>query len=248
MNTPFRVGPSSPDDDPTGMRDLLRHLPDPGPMPDDLVARIRASLAEEASRPVTAPGVVDLVAERSRRRWVLPAAAAAALIALGGTALLNLQGPSGGADSAAVSRAVPESGAAADDAGTDAGSGTSDGATSGNATPDTARAAFVLTMSERTFDPGRVASYVAAGSDDLSELTSSATEAPGIGPIGTPLGASDCLERLGIDPLGGLWVDLGTVDGAPAALIVTRGDAPVRSIGVLVTRDCTALSDVAEGS
>lgn len=39
---------STPDDDldPTGMRALLRSLPDPGPMPDDLVARIQSSLAE----------------------------------------------------------------------------------------------------------------------------------------------------------------------------------------------------------
>ena len=34
--------------DPTGMRALLASLPDPGPMPDDLVARISAALAAEA--------------------------------------------------------------------------------------------------------------------------------------------------------------------------------------------------------
>ena len=36
--------------DPTGMRALLASLPDPGPMPDDLVARISAALADEAQR------------------------------------------------------------------------------------------------------------------------------------------------------------------------------------------------------
>ena len=36
--------------DPTGMRALLANLPDPGPMPDDLVARISAALAAEAQR------------------------------------------------------------------------------------------------------------------------------------------------------------------------------------------------------
>ena len=34
------------EDDPTGMRALLRSLPDPGPMPDHLVRRIQATLAE----------------------------------------------------------------------------------------------------------------------------------------------------------------------------------------------------------
>ena len=34
--------------DPTGMRALLSSLPDPGPMPEDLVARITAALAHEA--------------------------------------------------------------------------------------------------------------------------------------------------------------------------------------------------------
>ena len=36
--------------DPTGMRALLCGLPDPEPMPDDLVARISAALAAEAER------------------------------------------------------------------------------------------------------------------------------------------------------------------------------------------------------
>ena len=36
--------------DPTGMRALLASLPDPGPMPDDLVARISAALQAEADR------------------------------------------------------------------------------------------------------------------------------------------------------------------------------------------------------
>ncbi len=36
--------------DPTGMRALLANLPEPGPMPDDLVARISAALTAEAER------------------------------------------------------------------------------------------------------------------------------------------------------------------------------------------------------
>lgn len=43
MTTP----PDDVENDPTGMRDLLRSLPDPGPMPPDVAARITAALAQE---------------------------------------------------------------------------------------------------------------------------------------------------------------------------------------------------------
>ena len=44
------------DHDPTGVRDLLGSLPDPGPMPGDLVARITASLEAESRARLTASG------------------------------------------------------------------------------------------------------------------------------------------------------------------------------------------------
>lgn len=78
--------------DPTGVRDLLSGLPDPGPMPQDLVRRIEARLeVEQAHRaaPVHPLGshadrVVDLAAERSARRpgrtLTLLGAAAAGLV------------------------------------------------------------------------------------------------------------------------------------------------------------------------
>lgn len=68
------------DADPTGVRALLQGLPDPGPMPTDLVARIESLLAAEQEQrqvgmpvpdtPVTTTStpVVDLTAERNRRR------------------------------------------------------------------------------------------------------------------------------------------------------------------------------------
>ena len=39
----------APEHDPTGIRELLSALPDPGPMPADLVSRINASIAAEQS-------------------------------------------------------------------------------------------------------------------------------------------------------------------------------------------------------
>lgn len=70
--------PQPEDVDPTGVRDLLASLPEPGPMPEDLVRRIEARLAVErasrshATHPLgrRADAAVDLAAERSRRRPV----------------------------------------------------------------------------------------------------------------------------------------------------------------------------------
>lgn len=114
--------PRDPDDiDPTGIRDLLAALPDPGPMPEDLVRRIEARLEVEqahrdASAPVPSPGatvaraadhVFDLAAERGHRRpgrtvTVLGAAAAGLLVT--SVALTQLVGSDGGltTDTAAV--------------------------------------------------------------------------------------------------------------------------------------------------
>lgn len=104
--------PHTPEDDldPTGVRALLANLPDPGPMPDELVQRISQSLELEQERRVSAAGsagfgdpdhrtapeadstsaiggnVVSLTTERRRRRpgrtvlW-LGGAAAVAMIA-----------------------------------------------------------------------------------------------------------------------------------------------------------------------
>ena len=73
-------------DDPTGIRSMLRALPEPGPMPEEVVQRIQARLGvEQAHRtPRPAPGTlagrgdsfIDLAAERSHRR---PARAVALL-------------------------------------------------------------------------------------------------------------------------------------------------------------------------
>ena len=82
----------APEHDPTGIRDLLSSLPDPGPMPADLVARINASIAAEQSAREDST-VVPL----RRRRWgwqhIGVAAAAAAVLGIGLPALLTGTGP-----------------------------------------------------------------------------------------------------------------------------------------------------------
>lgn len=123
--------PHQPDDgrddvDPTGIRELLASLPDPGPMPEDLVRRIQARLEVErahqgangnggspsssapAGSAVTrADNVLDLAAERSHRRpartiGVLGAAAAGLLVTtVAVTQFMGASGDAGTADTAA---------------------------------------------------------------------------------------------------------------------------------------------------
>lgn len=139
-------GPEAHDADPTGIRDLLASLPDPGPMPEHLVERIGARLAvEQAHRDHGSPGglaarsdsVIDLAAERSHRRpgrtvALLGAAAAGLLVATVAIGELSGVGPGGGPvfDSAAQVPArgngsgADSGGAAAEaDRGDDAGGG-----------------------------------------------------------------------------------------------------------------------------
>ncbi|RIK15593.1 MAG: hypothetical protein DCC50_07640 [Acidobacteria bacterium] len=109
-------GQATDEDDPTGIRDLLRTLPDPGPMPVDLVERISARLSEEqehrAERGAGAGGsapVVDLSEQRSRRRpgrtlaylGVAAAGLLVATVAVGELAGDGLLGGTAGMDSAA---------------------------------------------------------------------------------------------------------------------------------------------------
>ncbi|MGO0575826.1 hypothetical protein [Ornithinimicrobium panacihumi] len=119
--------------DHTGIRALLQGLPDPGPMPADLVARIETRLAVEQSHralgqasagsgqgSTSGPGepghlttrsdtLVDLAAERSRRRpgrtLVALGAAAAGLLVTTVALSQVLDGPGIGGDTAAYAPA-----------------------------------------------------------------------------------------------------------------------------------------------
>lgn len=76
MNTADHDDDAQVENDPTGVRALLSSLPDPGPMPDTVFARISASLQEEQERREqqaafghdSSPGLISLAAERHRRR------------------------------------------------------------------------------------------------------------------------------------------------------------------------------------
>lgn len=142
--------------DPTGMRALLRGLPEPGPMPEELIARIQARLAVEqehrangvsdvsrAAARGRGDNLVDLAAERSHRRpgrtlAILGAAAVGLMLTtVAIDQFVGLSGPPA-ADSAAF---APATGRSADDSAGDDSGGNVGAASDGGMAQDAPSAA-----------------------------------------------------------------------------------------------------------
>ena len=228
-------GPPDPDDDPTGMRALLSSLPDPGPMPDDLVARITASLAAEQQR---GPAPRPLHPAGSSRRtpvWRTAglAAAAAAVIGLGAGSLLTGTAPGdvgalfGGSTSEAAS-------SAADAAGRDSSAG-------GGAGSEAQSATSVVSIHHTN------TAYTSSGFADQARALLDApgdalpplgAESPAIGPIGTETGLRSCLSALTTGHYTAALADLGSFDGHLAVVVVLTTESGRAAYAV--QRTCTA--------
>lgn len=217
--------PAHEEADPTGIRDLLRALPDPEPMPEDLVTRISARLSEEQTLRARAD-VVDLAAERSRRRpgrtvAYLGVAAAGLLVAtvavgeLGGSGILGgttardsaaqVSTRSEGSDAAGPAEAGSQdaAGAAGADAGAEAGAGGDGG---GGAEADTgAGGADAAESGGAAADQPRAAS---AGTVDvltpLGEVTLASYRDEGLEAVAAHGGSDTAMraEQTGLDQRG----------------------------------------------
>ncbi|MCE1179077.1 MAG: hypothetical protein LWW86_08640 [Micrococcales bacterium] len=254
MTTPGRPSDGTHDSfetDPTGMRELLRSLPDPEPMPEDLVARITSALHEESARTSPAPtghepehghppyGVVTPLAPRRMPLWQRLGAAAAALLVIGGGGAVVLDNLRGGgvmgassvADSASdlsssrgpAAKASPESGAPS--------SARPDGVTGDAGTRVLAsgtayRAADLATQARALL------------SSTATPLPPLASESPALGPIATPIGLRDCARGLGLPGAATLVLDVASVDGRPAAVLVSTSSG--ESTAYIVERTCSA--------
>ncbi|MFL6078443.1 MAG: hypothetical protein ACJ714_00805 [Ornithinibacter sp.] len=243
--------------DPTGMRALLASLPEPGPMPDDLVARISAALVVEAQRgdgieqmwsldhDADASGARDAGGDTAtdagaqvvplRRRLGLRhlgvAAAVVGVLGVGGFLVRSVPGDVmaafGTTAGSSDSAAVAEDAPAAD-AGKLA--LVAPPAGSGDVVvvmSGVDHAADRLDVTARQLDDGTL--------DPIADLTA---ESPAIGPIATPIGARACATALGIPADAGILVDVSEVDGASAAVLVVHSDAG-RSAWA-VDRSCTS--------
>ncbi|MGB3827708.1 MAG: hypothetical protein WA962_02945 [Ornithinimicrobium sp.] len=117
MSIPPEGVPEGNDDaDPTGMREVLSALPDPGPMPPDLTDRICASLEREQGlhgqdRPWPAVAAVpEHGSERTHRRpqqWILAAAAVLAVGVIGTVVFDQVLNSQSSADQAAAELPSP---------------------------------------------------------------------------------------------------------------------------------------------
>lgn len=229
--------------DPTGMRDLLRSMPDPGPMPDDLVARIHASLSDLGPLDVepAAPGSAGVPREtsgRDRGSWLArhggKLAVAAVLVIGGGVLADDLLGMGAGAGDTASESTAGGSGEEQGAAGADSGQ---ERDTSGVVTLP---GPVVVRLSERDYSSTSLSTEVAARiiGPEVSPQTGPLTaESPAIGPIGSELGVRSCLEALGLPRDTAADVELARVDGAPAAVLVVTVEG--ERTAYAVRRECT---------
>jgi hypothetical protein len=242
--------------DPTGMRALLASLPDPGPMPDDLVARISAALAVEAQRghgidriwgvddepdaasspvgdadttPADAVAPVVPLRRRLGLRHLAVAAAVLGVLGVGGFLVKSLPGDVMAAFGTTAGSSDSSAVAPEAAAAPDARALVAPPAGSGEVVvvmSGVDHAAARLDVTARELDDGTL--------DPISDLTA---EAPAIGPIATPIGARACATALGIPADAGILVDVSEVDGVSAAVLVVHSDSGRTAWAV--DRSCT---------
>jgi hypothetical protein len=208
-------------------------------MPSDLVGRISASIAAERERggavtPLAAPNPAP-----PRRPWwrtVGLAAAAAAVVGVGGASLLTGTSPgdlgalfgSTGADSSAAGASAVRDQEGAGDSG------------SGQAPPRVGTPGATVSVHHRNAaytmrDFPQQASGLLA--DPGETLAPGAAESPAIGPIGTEVGLRSCLSAVTTEAFAQVTADLGTFEGTPAAVLVLTTDTGHTAYAV--ERTCT---------
>lgn len=234
MTSPRPPAEESPDVDPTGMRALLSSLPDPGPMPAELVERITAALEQQAeqhhgSGAPHGAGVVPLHRRHPWRTAFLAAASAAAVLLVAiplatGTAPGNLSALFGGGRSVAGSAA---------DSGSMERAGQPAQGSSGAAVE-----AVTVRMTGTAYTRARLAGQaraLLASTAPLLHPTADAEPAP-LGPMSTPAGVRACADVLGIAREEPITADIADFDGQPAAvLVVGQAAAPT---AYAVSRTC----------
>lgn len=242
-----------PDDlDPTGIRALLSGMPDPGPMPPDLVQRIQASIAaEQAARagavrpdasvlPLHARGAsADLGHARPgpagrRQRWQRFAlvAAAAAVAAVAVPAVLS------GSPSWLTSFTASSQGSAASvselhsTASIDSSAGAARSPVAG-VTIYASGAAYTASGFSQ-----QAATFAAA---QLAPVAPPAPKASSLGPAADPAGLAPCLAALHLDRTALVRADLATFEGRSAVVIVaTSASVPTTRRAYAVDRGCTS--------
>lgn len=191
------------------VRAILASLPDPGPVPPDVAARIDATLrdlAAGAGARATAgatPGatVVPLnQAPSARRRRPLLVAAAAAVVLLGGAGYGLSQ--------------VLAGGSAATTAATAATSGRPEAADRGAGGPQTTAPGTVASGTD--YSRERLQSQI----EQVLRANRQAAAGPGAGSLSAPTAVAACVKALGAEGSTPILIDLARFEGSPAAVVV----------------------------
>ena len=242
-------GASSPDEDPTGVRALLSALPEPGPMPPELVARITASLEREHQARVEAgavppEGVTPLIRRPSRSGWfgrpsrlrqvvaLGSAAAAVAAVAAVGTVVVLDQRPG-------VPAAAKVAPADQHAAGGNGGVGEKPGAV--GPLPGTDVPVNFEASGTPYTSAGFAQQAATMQATNHTPLRQDALQRPEVKKLGPPMNLGQCIKTLGAglrSQPDRVWVDLGTYDGSPAVIIVVTAGG--KSQAWAVGRTCRA--------
>lgn len=195
------------------VREILASLPDPGPVPPDVAARIEATLRDLAAgagaRATTGattgatPGatVVPLnQAPSARRRRPLLVAAAAAVVLLGGAGYGLSQ--------------VLAGGSATTTAATAATSGRPEAADRGAGGPQTTAPGTVASGTD--YSRERLQSQI----EQVLRANRQAAAGPGAGPLSAPAAVAACVKALGAEGSTPILIDLARFEGSPAAVVV----------------------------
>jgi hypothetical protein len=231
-----------PDDDPTGVRDLLSSLPQPAPMPLYLVERINASLAAEQSQRTantSTTSVTPLLAPTRRRpgRLVFAVAGAAAAVVLFAVVGNNIFQTSrsttiSGSASAPVTSGAREGGGQALQGAAD--KATRQGSTPPAATPPLVQIRLSGTRYTQAGFVTQVRNLVRATVDQIRPPAAPpAAAAADLGPVGTTPGLLDCLNAIGAGGVQMVRADLAFYEGRPAVIIVatTNGTPMAYAVG-----------------
>ncbi|MFL6099301.1 MAG: anti-sigma factor family protein [Actinomycetales bacterium] len=218
--------------DQLAVRRMLQRVPDPGPMPADVIARLDSALANAGTRNVAAPATVVPLRSPERRSGVLGrlaesrltkslvAAAAVGLIGIGGYSAINRQTGTAGGSSA--SRANDSS----------AGGGSVPKAVQqlSGVHPLASGSAYTQANIAGLLAK-RLAAKPASGISDFAEQSSG-------GPLATTAGLQSCLQALGEPSTVPELVDLASFAGKPAAVLVLPTPSGGRVVWV-VSRTCS---------
>ena len=224
------VPPGGSDDlDPTGIRALLSALPDPGPMPSELVDRIHASIAaEQAAR--ESSSVVPLRTRRWGWQHVGAIAAAAAVIGLAVPALLTGTGPGDVVASLTGrnSAADTASGSAASlQERSEAGAPAANQPTPSAPVDQRARSSVgpvALGASGTAYTTPGLATQARTRFATALDSAASAPKALRAGAADTEAGLRACLTAVGVQAWMPVQGDLATLDGAPAVIALVSDD------------------------